>query len=89
MARLGRPKAELVVTDVERAELMRLTKRARVNRDLAFRAKLILACDEEPSNTTVAQRLRTTNQTCHSPGGWGQLSPGSWGQVTGIEDRPI
>jgi transposase len=63
MARLGRPKAELVVTDVERAELMRLTKRARVNRDLAFRAKLILACDEEPSNTTVAQRLRTTNQT--------------------------
>jgi transposase len=63
MARTGRPKAELVVSEVERAELLRLTKRSRVNRDIAFRAKLILACADEASNTIVAQRHRTTNQT--------------------------
>ncbi len=63
MARTGRPKAELSVSDIERAELVRLTNRARVNRDLAFRAKLILACGEELSNTIVAQQHRTTNQT--------------------------
>jgi transposase len=63
MPRTGRPKAELVVSDVERAELVRLTKRARVNRDLAFRAKLILACGDELSNTAVARQHRTTNAT--------------------------
>jgi transposase len=63
MAKTGRPKAELVVSEAERRELVRLTKRARVNRDLAFRAKLVLACDDEPSNTVVARENRTTNQT--------------------------
>jgi transposase len=42
---------------------VRLTKRARVNRDLAFRAKLILACGDELSNTAVARQHRTTNAT--------------------------
>jgi transposase len=63
MAITGRPKAELVVTDVERAELARLTNRARVNRNLAFRAKLVLACADGETNTTVARAHRTTNQT--------------------------
>lgn len=60
----GRPKKHaLVVTDVERAELVRLTKRVRVNRALAFRARLVLACAEPLSDTTVARRYRTTNAT--------------------------
>lgn len=63
MAKTGRPKAELVVSDVERAELGRLRRRAHVNRHLAFRARLVLACADESSNTIVARRLRTTNQT--------------------------
>lgn len=63
MARTGRPKTELVVSEVERTELARLTQRSRVNRDLAFRARLVLACADEASNTVVAQRYRTTNQT--------------------------
>ena len=46
MATIGRPKVALVVTDVERRELVRLTKRAHVNRALAFRARLVLACAE-------------------------------------------
>ena len=63
MARMGRPKAALVVTDDERAELIRLTKRTRVNRAVAFRARLVLACADQPLNTVVARRYRTTNAT--------------------------
>ena len=53
----------LVITDVERAELVRLTKRAHVNRLLAFRARLVLACGEGATGTAVARRHRTTNAT--------------------------
>jgi transposase len=63
MARIGRPKVELVVSEEERSELQRLTRRAHVNRPVAFRARLVLACDAESSNTVVARRHRTTNQT--------------------------
>jgi transposase len=67
MAKTGRPKADLVVSEVERAELVRLRRRAHVNRPLAFRARLVLACADESSNTVVARRLRTTN---HTVGKW-------------------
>jgi transposase len=60
---MGRPKAELVVTDDDLEELMRLSKRARVNRNLAFRARLVLACADGLTNTVVARTHRTTNQT--------------------------
>ena len=66
MAKNGRPrKLTLLISEDERAELMQLTKRSRVNRDLAFRARMILACaeDDEPCNAEVARRLRTTGQT--------------------------
>ena len=62
MAKLGRPRAEVVITDSEQAELIRLTKRARVNRAIAFRARIVLACIEA-SDTVVARRLRTTKTT--------------------------
>lgn len=61
MANIGRPKAALVVTAVERSELVRLTRRAHVNRPLAFRAGLVLACADEATDTAVARRHRTTN----------------------------
>lgn len=60
---IGRPKTRLVVTDDERRALMRLTKRARANRLLAFRARLVLACADGVANTAVARRYRTTNAT--------------------------
>jgi transposase len=63
MATLGRPKAELLLSEPDRVELERLVQRARVNRNLAFRAKLVLACADGLSNTEVAHRYRTTNQT--------------------------
>ena len=63
MATIGRPKVALMVTDVERRELVRLTKRAHVNRALAFRARLVLACTDAVPNTAVARRHRTSNAT--------------------------
>src|SRR5829696_2191698 len=62
MPKIGRPRAEVVVTDDERAELVRLTKRARVNRAVAFRARIVLACIDA-SDTAVARHLRTTKTT--------------------------
>jgi hypothetical protein len=44
MAKIGRPRAEVVITDTERAELVRLTKRVRVNRAIAVRSRIVLAC---------------------------------------------
>jgi transposase len=63
MARTGRPKSEVVVSEDERAELVRLTRRAQVNRQIAFRARVVLACADRWSDTDVAKRHRTTNQT--------------------------
>jgi transposase/transposase-like protein len=62
MAKLGRPRAEVVLTDEERVTLVRLTKRSRVNRALAFRARIVLAC-AEAADTVVVRRLRTTKTT--------------------------
>src|SRR5215211_2851594 len=62
MPKIGRPRAEVVVTDDERTELVRLTKRARVNRAVAFRARIVLACIDAP-DTAVVRRLRTTKST--------------------------
>jgi len=42
--------------------LVRLTKRSRVNRALAFRARIVLAC-ADASDTVVVRRLRTTKTT--------------------------
>jgi transposase len=59
----GRPKAVLVVSDAERDELERLVRRARVNRNVGFRAKIVLACADGITSTEVARRCRTSNQT--------------------------
>jgi transposase len=63
MASIGRPKVALVVSEEERDELQRLTRRAHVNRAVAFRARLVLACAAGAANSAVARRHRTTNQT--------------------------
>jgi transposase/transposase-like protein len=62
MAKIGRPRAEVIVTEDERVALVRLTKRARVNRAIAFRARIVLACVDDP-DSAVARRLRTTKTT--------------------------
>lgn len=61
--RSGGPKAELVVTDQQRAELERLARRVRTNRHIAFRAKVVLACAQGLTNVAVATRLRSSAGT--------------------------
>jgi transposase/transcriptional regulator with XRE-family HTH domain len=57
MARTGRPKAELVVTDEEREQLTRWSRRAKSAQALALRSRIVLACADGVDNKTVAGRL--------------------------------
>lgn len=61
--RTGRPKQELIVTEAQREELQRLTRRQKTAQSLALRARIILACEEGISNLEVAKRLHTTGAT--------------------------
>lgn len=83
MPNIGRPKTALMVTDDERSELVRLTKRARVNRPLAFRARLVLACADGAADSAVARRYRTTNSTV---GKWRKRFIAR--QLEGLYDEP-
>lgn len=60
---MARPKQPLILTELERAELEQIARRARSARRHAFRAKIVLACATGISNTEVAKKLRTSNQT--------------------------
>lgn len=59
----GRPKAELVLSEAEREELLALTLRRKTAQALALRARIVLACGEGQDSKAVASRLRVTPQT--------------------------
>jgi transposase len=63
MARTGRPKAELVLSEQEQADLERLAKRPRTARNLAFRARIIMRCGKGLPNVEVARQLRVNAST--------------------------
>lgn len=63
MARVGRPTTPLSLTEPEREELERLARRVRHARRIAFRAKIVLGCASGMTNSAVAKKLRTSNQT--------------------------
>jgi transposase len=63
MARTGRPKAELTLTDEERAQLVRWERRATSAQALALRSRIVLACAEGVSGKDVAARLGVTQAT--------------------------
>ena len=63
MARTGRPKAELTLTDEEREQLIRSERRAKTAQSLALRSRIILACAEGFSGKDVAARLGITQAT--------------------------
>ena len=57
VARTGRPKAELVLTDDEREQLTRWVRRATSAQALALRSRIVLACADGADNKAVASRL--------------------------------
>src|ERR1700758_3274937 len=62
-APVGRPKAELVLTEAERAQLARWARRAKTAQYLAMRAKIVLACAEGVMNKQVAADLGVDEST--------------------------
>jgi transposase-like protein len=62
--RAGRPKADLVLTETERAQLMRWSRQAKSAQALALRARIVLACAEPGvTNKQVADDLRVAPNT--------------------------
>ena len=55
--RTGRPKALLTMSSDERAQLLAITRSRSLPAALTLRAKIVLACEREPSNAAVAARL--------------------------------
>jgi transposase len=54
MAERGRPKAALVLSDVERQTLLSWARRAKTAQALALRARIVLACADGMTNKDVA-----------------------------------
>jgi transposase len=83
MARTGRPKAALTLSDDERATLQRWARRAKSSQALALRAKIILTCAQGHDNKDTAALLR-----CH------QTTVGKWRKrfiekrLGGLTDEP-
>ena len=65
--RMGRPKAELILSEFERKELKRITRRQRVGAATALRAKIVLTCARGLDNADVAEELGVTP---HTVGKW-------------------
>jgi transposase len=63
MARTGRPKAELVLSELERDELERYARRPKTAQALALRSRIVLESATGAANTEVAARLGVTVQT--------------------------
>jgi putative transposase len=60
---LGRPKAELVLTQTEQAQLQSIARSRSLPGALSLRAKFVLACAAGEPNSSVAMRFGTTNAT--------------------------
>jgi transposase len=61
--RTGRPTPAVVVTQDERETLQNWSRRPKSAQALALRARMILLCAADRSNTEVAAELRITKQT--------------------------
>jgi transposase len=83
MPRTGRPKAELVLSDVERRTLLSWSRRATSAQALALRARIVLACAEGANNAEVAASLGVRP---HTVGKWRARFVGN--RLAGLSDEP-
>lgn len=63
MAKMGRPMAELVLSEDERVTLVRWSRRARSSQALAQRCRIVLGCADGKTNRQVADELGIWPQT--------------------------
>ena len=63
MATRGRPKAELVLTDIERETLQRWARRPKSPMSLAQRSRIVLACGQGLTNQAVAAKVEVNQAT--------------------------
>src|SRR5664280_127241 len=63
MARTGRPKTELTLTEDERAQLVGWSRRAKSSQALALRSRIVLACADGADNKSVAAQLNCVEAT--------------------------
>ena len=61
--RTGRPKVEISLSEDEREQLTRWSRRPKTAQALAQRARIVLACADGDSNDEVARQLKITAQT--------------------------
>lgn len=84
-ARIGRPKADLVLFEAELAQLTRWARRAKTSQYLALRAKIVLRCAEGGTNKQAAADLGVDESTWIA-GGPGS-SPSAWTACMMSPDR--
>jgi len=60
---MGRPKAELVLSAAEEAQLTSIARSRSIAAALSQRARIVLACAAGDSNSAVAQRFKVRNAT--------------------------
>jgi len=63
MPRTGRPKPELTLSDEEREQLLRWSRRAKSSQVLALRSRIVLGCGDGLDNKTVAERMGCSTNT--------------------------
>ena len=63
MPRTGRPKTALTLTEDERDQLVRWSRRAKSSQALALRSRIVLGCANGSDNKAVAQKLGCTAAT--------------------------
>jgi transposase len=83
MARLGRPKAPLVLTCDERETLLRFTRRGKTAQRLAIRSRIVLRCADGLDNVVVARELRVSRKTVNT---WRGRFIGK--RIDGLLDEP-